>query len=88
MNPVVDTWLGLATAWIPAAVCWLVVSRVGFRRWEVVLAATAATAVTAYGAGDAYYLWASAGNLSVPFPSPGDVGYLTFTAAGLGPDHG
>jgi len=73
---VVNGGLGMATVWLPAAVCWLAVWRVGRRRWEVVLAATA---VTAFAAGDTYYLWALSGNLNVPFPSPGDVGYVSFT---------
>lgn len=51
MNPVVDGWLGMATVWLPAVVCWLAVVRVGFRRWDVVLAALA---VTSYAAGDSY----------------------------------
>jgi len=71
MIPAVDGWLGMATVWVPAVVCWVAASRVGFRRLEVVLAAIA---VTSCAAGDTYYLSALAGNLSVPFPSPGDVG--------------
>ena len=77
MNLVVDNWLGLATVWVPVAVCWLAVSNVGFGRWEVLLATAA---LTAYAVGNTYYLWAMGAALSVPFPSPGDVGYLLFTA--------
>jgi diguanylate cyclase (GGDEF)-like protein len=81
--PVVDGWfdlvvnhgLGMLTEWVPAAVCWLAVSRVGFRRWEVPLAAAA---VTSYAAGNTYYLLTLAGAESLPFPSPGDVAYLLF----------
>ena len=38
---VVNNWLGLATDWLPAAVCWLAICRVGFRRPELVFAAAA-----------------------------------------------
>ena len=51
-HPIVDVWLSLLTSWLPAAVCWLAVSRVGFRRWEVLLAAVA---VTSLAAGDTWY---------------------------------
>jgi diguanylate cyclase (GGDEF)-like protein len=73
---IVDVWLSLLTSWLPAAVCWLALSRVGLRRWEVLLAATAVTAVAA---GDTYYAPLTSG-WSPPFPCPGDVGYLLFYA--------
>jgi diguanylate cyclase len=73
-NPVVNLWLSLLTSWLPAAVCWLAVSRVGFRRWEVLLAAAA---VTALAGGDTYYPPLTSG-WSPPFPSPGDVGCILF----------
>ena len=38
---VVNDWLGLLTVWVPAFVGWVTVVRVGFRRWEVPLAAAA-----------------------------------------------
>ncbi len=72
----VDSWLGLLTDWLPVAVCWLAVSRVGFRRVEVLLAALA---VTSYALGDTYWTVALAVNAAVPFPSLGDVAYLSFT---------
>src|SRR5665647_3447774 len=72
-GPVVDDWLGLLVDWVPAAVCWLAFSRVGFRRKEVMLAAAA---LTSYAAADTYYTWLLAGVGSVPFPSLADVGYL------------
>ena len=49
----VKDWLGLATDWLPAMVCWVAVSRVWFRRPEVLLAAAA---VTSYALGDTYYI--------------------------------
>jgi diguanylate cyclase len=72
---VVNHWLGLLIVWVPAAVSWLTVSRVGFRRWEVPLAAVA---VTSYAAGNTYFVVVMAGGGSLPFPSPADVGYLAF----------
>jgi len=70
---VVDDWLGLAAVWAPAGVCWLALSRVGLRRKEVLLVASA---LTSYAAADSYYTWMLAGAGSVPFPSLADVGYL------------
>ena len=67
---VVNNWLGLATDWLPAAVCWLAVYRVGFRRLKVVFAAAA---VTSYAAGDTPFVLFSAPELSLA-----DVGYLSF----------
>jgi len=73
-HPIVDFWLSLLCSWIPAAVCWLAVLRVGFRRWEILLSAIA---VTALAAGDTYYAPLSS-TWSPPFPSPGDLGYVSF----------
>ena len=73
-HPIVDVWLSLLTSWLPAAVCWVAVSQVGFRRWEVLLAAAA---MTALAAGDTYYAPLTS-SWSPPFPSPGDIGYLLF----------
>jgi len=71
---VVDVWLSLLTSWVPVVVCWLAVSRVGIRRWEVLLAAVA---MTSLAAGDTYYAPVMSG-WSPPYPSPGDIGYLVF----------
>src|SRR5664280_1787813 len=67
--------MGLATDWLPVMVCWVAISRVGFRRLEVVFAAAA---VTSYALGDTYYTVVQVMTGSVPFPSAGDVGYLGF----------
>ena len=74
-NTAVNNWLGLLTDLLPVAICWLAVCRVGLRRPEVLLAATA---MTAYAAGDIYTVWVQATTGSVPFPSVGDVVYLVF----------
>jgi len=70
---VVDVWLSLPTDWVPAALCWLAVSRVGLRRWEVLSAA----AVTSLAAGDTYYAPLVSG-WTPSFPSLGDLGYMLF----------
>src|SRR5664280_1041665 len=74
-STVVNNWVGLATDWLPVAVCWVAISRVGFRRLEVVFAAAA---VTSYALGDTYYTAVQVMTGSVPFPSAGDVAYLGF----------
>jgi diguanylate cyclase (GGDEF)-like protein len=71
----IDGWLGIVSQWLPAAVCWSRVSRAGGRRVDVALIATA---VTAYAAGNTYFVIASAQNLTLPFPSYGDIGYALF----------
>lgn len=76
-----DFWLSLLSSWIPAAVCWLAVMRVGFRRWEILLPAIA---VTAAAAGDTYYAPLSS-SWSPPFPSPGDLGSVSFNLLMLVP---
>lgn len=48
----VDGWLGLATQYAPAVVCWIVAVRTRFRRGTVVLAAAA---VTSFALGNTYY---------------------------------
>ena len=72
---VVDGWFGTLTQWLPATVCWVVAYRTTFRRWDLLFAAAA---VTAFAAGNTYYVLALAGSQWLPFPSPADAGYLTF----------
>ena len=74
-NPIVDVWLALLTVWVPAAVCWLAVTRAGLRHWEVPLVAIA---VTTYAGGNTYYITMLGEAGSLPFPSLGDAGYLGF----------
>ena len=64
--------LAAMSAWVPTLVCWLAVARVGFRRWEAVLAAAAVTAFTA--GGTMYGLFALYGPMT--FPTPADVAFL------------
>ena len=73
-HPIVDFWLSLSTSWLPALVCWSVVARVGFRCWEVLLAALA---MTCLAAGDTYYAPLTS-TWSPSFPNPGDLGYMLF----------
>ena len=74
-HTVVKGWLCILTLWVPTAVCWLAVHRVGLRRPEVLLAAAA---VTAYAAGDTYFVGMTVAGGSAPFPSVGDGVYLLF----------
>jgi diguanylate cyclase (GGDEF)-like protein len=74
-DPVVNGWLSLLTLWVPMAVCWLAASRVGRRRPEVLLSAAG---VTAFAAGDTYYVAMTIGGGQLAFPSLADVGYLLF----------
>jgi diguanylate cyclase (GGDEF)-like protein len=67
--------LGLLAVWMSAGVCWLAVSRVGFRRLEVMLSAAA---VTAFAAALTYYGAVAAGGGPVPSVSPADVANLLF----------
>ena len=74
-SPLVDGWLGILTQLVPAACCWLAVRGAGRQRTEVVLAALA---VTAFALGNLYYVLAVALGVTLPYPSPADVGYLAF----------
>jgi diguanylate cyclase (GGDEF)-like protein len=65
--------LSTLSVWVPTLVCWLAVARVGFRRWEAVLAAAA---VTSFTAGGTYYGVLLTLGGPVAFPSPADVGFL------------
>ena len=72
---VVVDGLWMLAVWISAWVCWLAVSRVGFRRWEVLVSAAA---VTSFAAGLTYLGVVVASGGSVPSPSPADVPYILF----------
>ncbi len=67
------TSLAAMSVWVPTVVCWLAVVRVGFRRWEAILAAAA---MTSFAVGGTIYglLWMFGGPLT--FPTPADVGFL------------
>jgi len=73
--PILDLLLSLLVYWLPSAVCWVAVSRVGFRRSEVLFGACA---VTANAAGNTYYTLMTAAGVSLSFPSLADVGFLLF----------
>jgi diguanylate cyclase len=73
--------LGMLAVWISAGVCWLAVSRVGFRRLEVLLSAAG---VTSFALGLTYLGVVVAGGGSVPSPSPADVPYILFYPLMLG----
>ncbi len=67
--------LGIVAVWMSAGVCWLAASRVGFRRWEVLLSAAA---VTSFAAGLTYYIAVVAAGGPLPLVSPADVATLLF----------
>ena len=68
--------LGMLSIWVPTAVFWLAVSRVGFRRLELVFAAAAATS---FAAASSYYVGSLAvRGLAASFPSAADLGALLF----------
>ena len=73
-DTLVNGWLSELTLWMPAVVCSFAVYRVGRRRPEVLLATAA---VTAYAAGDTYYVLKTLGGGSLPLPSLADLGYLS-----------
>ncbi len=73
---VVTAPLGMVSLWVPTVVCWLAVSRVGFRRLEVVFAAAA---LSSFAAASTYHLWfRAATGSSASFPSVADLGALSF----------
>ena len=74
-SPVTDGLLGLLTVWLPATVGWLVVSRMRFRRLDIVLSAGA---LSCLAAGDTYFVLQTAAGVDVPLPSPADIGYVGF----------
>ncbi len=81
LRPIVDGWLGTLTQWMPAVLCWRAVYRTGFRRVLVLLAAAA---VTAFAAGNSYYVVAADQQGALVYPSLADVGYLLFYPLMLG----
>ncbi|MUK01975.1 EAL domain-containing protein [Vibrio cholerae] len=74
-SPLIDGFLGLTAMWVPVAVVWLTVIRVGTRRPDLLLSAGA---LSCWAAGTTYYVLQAAGGLDVPLPSPADIGYSGF----------
>jgi diguanylate cyclase (GGDEF)-like protein len=72
---VVVLGLGVLSVWIPVVVCWLAVSRVGLRRWEVLLSALA---VTLYSAAITYLGATIAAPKSALFFIPASIGVMAF----------
>jgi signal transduction histidine kinase len=75
LSAFVNIWLSLFTVWLPVGVFWLVAVRTAFRRWEVVLAAAAATF---NAAGDTFFSLAMDSSGNLPSPSLADLGYLLY----------
>jgi diguanylate cyclase (GGDEF)-like protein len=66
---------GIVAVWISAVVCWMTVSRVGFRRGEVLLATIA---VTSFSGCLTYLAVVLAGGGPLPLASPADAASLLF----------
>ncbi len=81
LRSLVDGWLGPATQWIPAVLCWRAVYRTRFRRMLVLLAAGA---VTVFASANTYYILQVGDGTALSFPSPAEFGYLTFYPLMLG----
>ena len=75
VSPVVVVSSGLASIWVPTALCWLAVYRVRLRRTEVLLAAAG---VTSWTVGCTYHIGLQTTAGPVPFPSPADAGSVLF----------
>ncbi len=80
-SPVVSVGLTLATQWVPVGVFWAVAIGTGFRRLDVIFAASA---VTLSALGDVYYTTMMDADGYLAFPSPADVGYLLFYPLAVG----
>ena len=74
-EPLVDGWLGALTMVVPALVCWSALPRAGRRRAEV---GCLAAGVSAFAAGNLVYVVAVSRDVTLPFPSAADLGYLSF----------
>ncbi len=72
---IVSAIFGLLCIWGPTALCWMAVKRVGLRRPEVALAASA---LTAWTIGSTYYVGALPPAGAVPFPTFADIGSALF----------
>ena len=81
-GPVFNGSLSLVTAGLPALLCWAAVLTAERGRTQLILVAAA---MTAFAAGNTYFVLAGAATL--PFPSLADIGYMLFyplILAGLG----
>ena len=74
-EPLVDVWLGALTQVVPAAVCWLALLTAGPRRREV---ACLAIAMSSFTAGNIVFVLAASHEVTLPFPSSADLGFLCF----------
>ncbi len=75
VSPIATAIFGLLAIWGPTALCWTAVRRVGLRRPEVALAASA---VTAWTVGSTYYVGTLPPAGAVPFPTFADIGSALF----------
>ncbi len=75
VSMVVTSVFGMLAVWGPTLLCWTAVRRVGLRRPEVLLAASA---VTAWTIGSTYYVGMLPPDGPVPFPTFADIGSALF----------
>jgi diguanylate cyclase (GGDEF)-like protein len=74
-EPLVDVWLGVLTQVLPASLCWSALPNAGPRRREV---ACLAAGMSSFTAGNLVFVLAASHEVTLPFPSTGDVGFLCF----------
>jgi len=75
LEPFVDVWLGALTQIVPTALCWVALPAAGRRRREV---ACLAVGMSSFTAGNIVFVIAASHEVTLPFPSTGDVGFLCF----------
>jgi diguanylate cyclase (GGDEF)-like protein len=74
-EPFVDVWLGALTQVVPAALCWSALPAAGPRRREV---ACLAIGMSSFTAGNIMFVLAASHEVTLPFPSSADLGFLCF----------
>ena len=77
VSPLVAGGLGMLCIWVPTALCWMAVLRVGRRRPEVMLAAAA---VTSWTVGTTFWFLLDPPGVPAPTPTPADIGSALFYA--------
>jgi diguanylate cyclase (GGDEF)-like protein len=74
-NRFIDGGLGIASDSLPVALAWMMVRRSGARRFEV---AFLAAGLSSWAAGDIVFRIEGIREVSLPFPSVSDIGYVGF----------
>jgi diguanylate cyclase (GGDEF)-like protein len=74
-EPLVDGWLGVLTQVVPTAICWFALPQAGQRRREI---SVLAVAMTSFTLGNLIYVVSAWENTTPGFPSPADIGLVSF----------